>query len=60
MKSYSIIYEGDIANALNQELGVDVIELHSAHNVTLEDFNSGITYIDILYRNIKALERGLN
>ena len=50
----------NIANALHQELGVDVIELHSAHNVTLDDFNSGITYIDILYRNIKALERGLN
>ena len=50
----------NIANALNQELGVDVIELHSAHNVTLDDFNSGITYIDILYRNIRALERGLN
>lgn len=48
-----------IAKALNEELGVEIIELHSAHNVTLDDFNSGITYVDILYRNMKALERGL-
>ncbi len=50
----------NIANALRDELGVEVIELHSAHNVTLDDFNGGITYVDIIYRNIKALERGLS
>ncbi len=50
----------NIANALHDELGVEVIELHSAHNVTLDDFNGGITYVDIIYRNIKALERGLS
>ena len=49
----------NIAKALNGELGVEIIELHSAHNVTLDDFNSGITYVDILYKNVKALERGL-
>lgn len=48
-----------IANALREEVGVDVIELHSAHNVTLDDFENKITYVDILYRNITALERGL-
>ncbi len=50
----------NIANALREELGIEIIELHSAHNVTLDDFNSGITYVDIIYRNIKALERGLS
>ncbi len=50
----------NIANALREELGIEIIELHSAHNVTLDDFNAGITYVDILYRNIKALERGLS
>lgn len=49
----------NIANALHEELGVGIIELHSAHNVTLKDFNDGITYVDILYRNINALERGM-
>ncbi len=50
----------NISNALHEELGIEIIELHSAHNVTRDDFNSGITYVDIIYRNIKALERGLS
>lgn len=49
----------NIAKALEEELGVNIIELHSAHNVTLSDFSAGITYVDILYRNNLALERGL-
>ena len=49
----------NIANALRQELGVEIAELHSAHNVTLDDFNSGVSYVDIMYRNKTALEKGL-
>lgn len=49
----------NIANALQQELGVNIAELHSAHNVSLDDFNIGITYVDIMRRNNSALERGL-
>lgn len=48
-----------IANALREETGIELIELHSAHNVTLEDFESGITYADIMLKNAKALERGM-
>ena len=48
-----------IANALSGELGVEILELHSAHNVSAKDFTGGITYVDILYRNNEALERGL-
>ena len=50
----------NIANALKNQLGVEIIELHSAHNVTLDDFKAGVTYADILHRNAKALKRGLN
>ena len=49
----------NIANALKEELGVEIVELHSAHNVSGDDFNGGISYVDIMYRNGKALERGL-
>ncbi|MBR3592800.1 MAG: zinc ABC transporter substrate-binding protein [Clostridia bacterium] len=49
----------NIANALKEELGVEIVELHSAHNVSRDDFNGGISYVDIMYRNGKALERGL-
>ena len=50
----------NIANALSEEMNVEIVELHSAHNVSLDDFTSGITYADILARNNSALERGLN
>lgn len=49
----------NVAKCLKEELGVEIVELHSAHNVTLEDFNNGINYVDIMYRNQKALERGM-
>lgn len=48
-----------IANALSEQTGVRVIELHSAHNVTLEDFKSGVTYVDIMKRNAAALKEGI-
>lgn len=48
-----------IATALKEQLGVEIVELNSAHNVMLDDFNSGITYVDLLYRNAEALERGI-
>lgn len=48
-----------IANALREETGIELIELHSAHNVTLEDFENGITYADIMLKNAQALERGM-
>ncbi len=50
----------NIAIALQEELGVQIIELHSAHNVSAKDFDSGISYVDIMYRNKKALEKGMD
>ncbi len=49
----------NIAKVLSEELGVEIIELHSAHNVSLNDFKNGITYVDIMCRNREALERGI-
>ena len=50
----------EIANSLAEQTGVKLLELHSAHNVTLEDFKKGITYVDIMERNYKALKEGMN
>ena len=49
----------NIAKALQEELGVEIIELHSAHNVSAADFKNGITYVDIMQKNKMALERGI-
>ncbi len=48
-----------IANALSEETGVELLELGSAQNVTKQDFEKGITYIDIMNKNAEALKRGI-
>ncbi len=48
-----------IANALAEQTGVKLLELHSAHNVTLEDFENGVTYVDIMERNYTSLKEGM-
>ena len=52
--------DGATARAVSAETGAEILTLHSAHNVTREDFDSGITYADIMRRNIKALTDALN
>ena len=49
-----------IAEAISKETGAKVLEFHSAHNVTLEDFKKGITYIDIMNKNVEALKEALS
>lgn len=36
---------------------VTMEELHSCHNVTKEDFEGGVTYVDLLERNYAVLEK---
>ncbi len=50
----------EIASSLSEQTGVKLLELHSAHNVTLDDFKSGVTYVDIMERNYEALKEGIN
>lgn len=51
---------GQIANSIAEETGAKVLELHSAHNISKKDFDNGVTYIDLMKRNIKVLKEALN
>ena len=51
---------GKIANTIAKEANAKVLEFHSAHNITKDDFTSGLTYIDIMRNNIKSLSEALN
>ena len=51
---------GGIANAIAEETNTKVLEFHSAHNITQKDFDNGITYVDIMKRNIEVLKEALN
>lgn len=56
---YTELSNKNIAVALSEQTGVKLLELHSAHNVTLDDFSDGITYVDIMRRNMNALKEGM-
>jgi len=51
---------GHIARAIAEETGAEILTLHSAHNVTREDFEAGVTYVDLMRRNLENLRKGLN
>ena len=50
---------GKIANTIGKETNTKVLEYNSAHNITMDYFNSGITYIDIMKKNIEVLKEAL-
>lgn len=49
-----------VANIINEETGAKMLEFHSAHSITADQFYSGITYLDIMKSNIKNLSEALN
>ncbi len=49
-----------LADTIASETGAGKSLLHSCHNVTAEDFNSGVTYIDLMNENANTLKEALN
>lgn len=48
-----------LADAVSEETGAKTMLLHSCHNVTKEEFDQGITYIDLMNNNVEALKEAL-
>lgn len=49
-----------IALAIADETGAKVREYHTAHNISQKDFDDGVTYVDIMNKNIEVLKEALN
>lgn len=49
-----------LADTIAEETGAKALMLHSCHNVTQEDFNNGITYIELMKNNAEVLREALN
>ncbi len=62
-KTKAIFYEElinpKVANVLAEETGAKMLLLHGAHNLSKEELESGITYIQIMYGNLERLKEGL-
>ncbi len=48
-----------LAKMISDEVDVNIFELSAAHNVSKEQFESKITFIDIMYENLENLKIGL-
>ena len=49
-----------IAQTISEETGAKVLEFNSAHNISQKDFDSGLTYVNIMKKNIEVLKQALN
>jgi len=49
-----------IANTIAEATGARLLEMHSLHNVSHADFTAGVTYLDLMRRNVETLKEALN
>lgn len=51
---------GNIAEAISESTGAKVLTFTSCHNLTKDEFEAGMTYIDFMYQNLENLTEALN
>lgn len=51
---------GMLAETIAREAGAKVLTLNAAHNIAQEDFEAGVTYIDLMRKNVAVLREALN
>jgi zinc transport system substrate-binding protein len=49
-----------VANTVLQSTDAKALELHSCHNISQEDFDNGVGYVEIMNNNLEALREALN
>ncbi len=52
--------KGDVAKSISEATGAEVDTLYSCHIISAEDLKSGESYISLMNRNYKAIEKALN
>jgi len=57
---YAELSDMNIARTIAEETGVELLLLHSAQNVTQEEFTGGAAYLSIMRQNAENLRIGLN
>ncbi|MCL2529894.1 MAG: metal ABC transporter substrate-binding protein [Coriobacteriia bacterium] len=49
-----------IARTISEETGAGMLLFHSAHTISRDDFEAGVTYLDLMISNANNLEAALN
>ena len=48
-----------VANVISEETGAQMLLLHAAHNISKEEYEKGITYLEIMKDNLERIKLGL-
>ena len=56
---YEELLSPRIAESIARETGVSLLMLHGAHNVSKEEFERGVSFMDLMQINLQNLKRGL-
>ena len=51
---------GKVADTICESTGAKKLTLHSCHNVTQDEFDSGISYLSLMQKNVQALKEALD
>lgn len=51
---------GKVADTICEDTGAKKLTFHSCHNVTQEQFDSGVTYIDLMNQNAENIKEALS
>lgn len=49
-----------VAEIIGEETGAEPLLFHSCHNVTRHQFDSGVTYLELMEQNVNNLKKGLS
>ena len=56
---YEELIDPKVAKIISEETGGKMLLLHGAHNISKEELESGISYIEIMESNLDRLKEGL-
>ena len=56
---YEELLNPRVAETIARETGAELLQLSAAHNLSKEEMEQGVTFIDIMEQNLKNLSRGL-
>lgn len=56
---YAELEEPKIAKTIADETGSEMLLFHSCHNVSKDEFDAGVTYLELMQKNVENLRKGL-
>ncbi|WP_313343957.1 metal ABC transporter substrate-binding protein [Sedimentibacter sp.] len=56
---YEELTDPKVSRSISEDTGAEMLLFHSCHNVSKDDFNKGVTYLDLMKQNAENLRKGL-